>query len=90
MAYARLGRGPEFAQAHNALLLGRRDLYWQTVNYQLRHPDAPGLFAYREGGDGVGTENAIHGVSILSMLRGCHKYNSIMPHGWSQAELWLL
>ena len=60
------------------------------VDYRLRHQDLPGLYGWREGGDGVGTENAVHGVTLIPMLRGCQKFDSSTPHGWSQAELWLL
>jgi len=80
----------EFAQAHNALLFGERERAWQVVEYRLRHQDLPGLYGWREGGDGVGTENALHGVTLIDQLRGCQRVDSITPHGWSQAELWLL
>ncbi len=80
----------EFAQAHNALLLGQRKRAWQVLDYRLAHQDVPGLYGFREGRDGVGTENAVHGVSLISQLRGCQKFDNITPHGWSQAELWLL
>ena len=80
----------EESQAHNALLLGSRERAWQAVDYRLRHQDLPGLYGWREGGDGVGTENATRGVTLIPFLRGCHKYESITPHGWSQAEMWLL
>lgn len=80
----------ELAQAHNALLMGKRDLAWRSLDYRLRHQDLPGLYGYREGGDGIGTENAIHGVTLINQLRGCQKFESITPHGWSQSELWLL
>ncbi len=80
----------EFAQAHNALLFGERERAWQVVEYRLRHQDLPGLYGWREGGDGVGTENVIHGVTLIDQLRGCQRVDSITPHGWSQAELWLL
>lgn len=80
----------ELAQAHNALLLGQPEKAWQVLQYRLSNQDVPGLFGWREGRDGVGTENAIHGVTLINQLRGCHKLDSITPHGWSQAELWLL
>ena len=80
----------ESSQAHNALLFGQRQRAWQVVDYRLRHQDLPGLYGWREGGEGVGTENAVHGVTLIPMLRGCQKFDSITPHGWSQAELWLL
>jgi len=80
----------EFAQAHNALLLGQRERAWRVIQYRLQHQDLPGLYGWREGGDGVGTENAVHGVTLINQLRGCHKFESITPHGWSQAEMWLL
>jgi hypothetical protein len=80
----------EMAQAHNALLIGELDPVWQVLNYRLAHQDLPGLFGWREGGQGVGTENAVHGVTLIPMLRGCHRFESITPHGWSQAEMWLL
>lgn len=80
----------ESAQAHNALLLGNRERAWTTVDYRLRHQDLPGLYGWREGGDGVGTENATQGVTLIPLLRGCHKFSCITPHGWSQAEMWLL
>jgi hypothetical protein len=80
----------ELAQAHNALLFGQRERVWQVLDYRFAHQDLPGLYGYREGGEGVGTENAVHGVTLLNQLRGCHKFESITPHGWSQAELWLL
>ncbi len=80
----------EFAQAHNALLFGERDWAWRTVQFRLAHQDLPGLYGWREGADGVGTDNAIYGVTLINQLRGCHRFDSITPHGWSQAELWLL
>lgn len=80
----------EFAQAHNALLLGEREWAWRTVDHRLTHQDLPGLYGWREGGDGVGTDNAVYGVTLLNQVRGCQRFDSITPHGWSQAELWLL
>lgn len=80
----------EFAQAHNALLLGQRERAWQVLQHRLRHQDLPGLYGWREGGQGVGTDNATRGVTLIPQLRGCHKFESITPHGWSQAEMWLL
>jgi hypothetical protein len=80
----------EMAQAHNALLLGELDPVWQVLDYRLTHQDLPGLFGWREGGQGVGTENAVHGVTLIPLLRGCQRFDSITPHGWSQAEMWLL
>ena len=50
----------------------------------------PGLYGWREGKDGVGTENAVQGATLIPLMRGCQKMDSITPHGWSQAELWLL
>jgi hypothetical protein len=58
--------------------------------YRLQHQDLPGLYGWREGGHGVGTENAVQGVTLINQLRGCQRLDSITPHGWSQAELWLL
>ncbi len=80
----------ESAQAHNALLFGERERAWQVVEHRLRHQDLPGLYGWREGGDGVGTENATQGVTLIDQLRGCQRVDSITPHGWSQAEFWLL
>lgn len=80
----------ESAQAHNALLLGQRERAWQVIRHRLQHQDAPGLYGWREGGEGVGTKNAVLGGTLLDQVRGCHVFDSIMPHGWSQAELWLL
>jgi len=39
---------------------------------------------------GLGTKNAIHGVTLIHQLRGCQRFDSITPHGWAQAGLWLL
>lgn len=80
----------EAAQAHNALLFERRDILWQVLDYRLNHQDVPGLYGWREGGDTVGTENAVFGVTLINQLRGCQIFDNITPHGWSQAELWLL
>ncbi len=80
----------EAAQAHNALLLGDPTPAWDVLRYRLVNQDLPGLYGWREGGQGVGTENAIFGVTLINQLRGCHKFESITPHGWSQAELFLL
>jgi hypothetical protein len=80
----------ELAQAHNALLFGWRERAWQVIQYRLAHQDLPGLYGWREGGAGVGTENAVHGVTLVNQLRGCQRFESITPHGWSQAEMWLL
>lgn len=80
----------ESAQAHNALLFGRRDIVWQVLDYRLSHQDVPGLYGWREGGDTIGTDNAIYGVTLINLLRGCQIFASITPHGWSQSELWLL
>jgi hypothetical protein len=80
----------EFAQAHNALLFGERERAWQAIAYRLRHQDVPGLYGWREGQDGVGTANAVYGVTLIPQLRGCHRVDNITPHGWSAAEMWLL
>ena len=80
----------EFAQAHNALLLGQRERAWDVIGYRMRHQDVPGLYGWREGGAGVGTRNATQGVTLFNQLRGCHRFDDITPHGWSQAEMWLL
>jgi hypothetical protein len=80
----------ELAQAHNALLLGRQDRAWQVVEYRLRHQDLPGLYGWREGGDSVGMENVTGGVTLIHQLRGCQQIDRVTPHGWSQAEMWLL
>ena len=80
----------EAAQAHNALLFGERERAWRVMDYRLRHQDLPGLYGWREGGDGIGAENAIQGTTLIPLLRGCQKIDCITPHGWSQAELWLL
>jgi hypothetical protein len=80
----------EFAQAHNALLMGDPEPAWQVLDYRLKHQDLPGLYGWREGGNGIGTENAVNGVTLIRQIRGCQKFDSITPHGWSQAELWLL
>jgi len=80
----------EFAQAHNALLLGQRERAWRVIEYRLRHQDVPGLYGWREGGHGVGTRNATRGVTLVPFLRGCQRFDSITPHGWSQSEMWLL
>lgn len=80
----------EFAQAHQALLLGQRDRAWRILEYRLTHPDLPGLYGWREGGDGVGTKNAVCGGTLIPLLRGCQRFESVTPHGWSQAEMWLL
>ncbi len=80
----------ESAQAHNALLFGSRDIPWQVIDYRLSHQDVPGLYGLREGGDGVGTDNAVLGVTLINQLRGCQIYDDITPHGWSQSEFWLL
>jgi hypothetical protein len=80
----------EESQAHNALLMGQRERAWQALDHRLRHQDLPGLYGWREGGNGVGTDNATRGVTLIPFLRGCQKYDSITPHGWSQAEMWLL
>jgi hypothetical protein len=80
----------EFAQGHNALLLGQRDRAWQVMRYRLAHQDLPGLYGWREGGNGVGTRNAVYGATIINQLRGAHRFDHIHPHGWSQSEMWLL
>lgn len=80
----------EFAQAHNALLLGQRERAWRVIQYRLQHQDLPGLYGWREGKDGVGMENAINGVTLIRQLRGCQIFDCITPHGWSGAEMWLL
>jgi hypothetical protein len=80
----------EAAEAHNALLFGERERAWQVLDYRLRHQDLPGLYGWREGKDGAGTENAVQGATLIPLARGCQRMDSITPHGWSQAELWLL
>jgi hypothetical protein len=80
----------EAGQAHNALRLGERERAWQVIEYRLAHQDLPGLYGWREGGNGVGMENALQGASLIRDLRGCQQFDSITPHGWSQAEIWLL
>ena len=80
----------EFAQAHNALLLGQRERAWRVIQYRLQHQDLPGLYGWREGKDGVGMENAVNGVTLIRQLRGCQIFDSVTPHGWSGSEMWLL
>lgn len=80
----------EFAQAHNALFFGQRERVWQVIQYRLSNQDTPGLYGWREGGDGIGTRNAVFGATIINQLRGCQRFDSIHPHGWSQSEMWLL
>jgi hypothetical protein len=80
----------ELAQAHNALLLGELEPVWQVLDYRLANQDVPGLFGWREGGEGIGTNNATEGVTLIPLLRGCHRFDNITPHGWSHAEMWLL
>ena len=80
----------ELAQAHNALLFGEPERAWQVLEYRLQCQDLPGLYGWREGGQGVGTENAVLGATLIGQIRGCQRFDSIMPHGWAQAEMWLL
>lgn len=80
----------ESAQAHNALLLGQRERAWQAMHYRLLNQDVPGLYGWREGGGGYGVRNATHGISLIPHMRGCQKFLSITPHGWTQSEMWLL
>lgn len=80
----------EFAQAHQALILGQRERAWRIIEHRLAYPDLPGLYGWREGGEGVGTRNAVCGGTLLPLLRGCQRFESVTPHGWAQAEMWLL
>lgn len=80
----------EFAQAHNALLLGAWQRVWDVLSFRFQHQDVPGLYGWREGGNGIGTRNASQGVTLFHQLRGCQRFDSITPHGWSNAEMWLL
>ncbi len=80
----------EFAQAHNALLLGQRERAWRSLDYRLHHQDVPGLYGWREGGPGAEQNTVRMGGMLLEHLRGCHKIDGVVPHGWSQSEMWLL
>ena len=81
----------EFAQAHNALLFGERDRAWQTISYWLRQQDVPGLYGWREGRDGVGTQNAVYAGRRWSRSFEAAIAWTASRHtaGWPP-EMWLL
>jgi len=81
----------ELGQIHNALMLGLREQAWQGLKYRLENQDVPGLYGWREYGGGFKEAgNAVNGVSLIKLLRGCKKYDKITPHGWCSSEMWLL
>lgn len=74
----------EAGQAHNYLLMGRRDRAWVLIEMFLSHHIAPGLYTYSEGHE---DENS---CLQWQRTRGWDKIRFVTPHGWTAAELFLL
>ncbi|WP_308638275.1 glucosidase family protein [Paenibacillus silvisoli] len=74
----------EAGQAHNYLLMGRRDRAWVSIEHFLTKHTAPGLYTYHEGCD---DENS---SLQWQRSRGWDEIRYITPHGWTAAELFLL
>jgi hypothetical protein len=74
----------EAGQAHNYLLMGRRDRAWISIEMFLSLHTAPGLYTYSEGHE---DENS---CLQWQRTRGWDKIRFVTPHGWTAAELFLL
>lgn len=74
----------EGGQAHNYLLMGRRDRAWVSIEMFLSQHIAPGLYTYSEGHE---DENS---CLQWQRTRGWDKIRFVTPHGWTAAELFLL
>lgn len=74
----------EGGQAHNYLLMGRRDRAWVSIEMFLSQHIAPGLYTYSEGHE---DENS---CLQWQRTRGWDRIRFVTPHGWTAAELFLL
>lgn len=74
----------EAGQAHNYLLMGRRDRAWLSIEYFLTQQIAPGLYTYSEGHE---DENS---CLQWQRCRGWDHIAFVTPHGWTAAEFFLL
>ncbi|HEU5077640.1 MAG TPA: hypothetical protein VFT72_00410 [Opitutaceae bacterium] len=74
----------EAGQAHNFLLMGRRDRAWVSIEMFLTQHIAKGLYTYSEGHE---DENS---CLQWQRARGWDKIRFVTPHGWTAAELFLL
>ena len=74
----------EAGQAHNYLLMGRRDRAWLSIEHFLTHQVAPGLYTYSEGHE---DENS---CLQWQRCRGWDCISFVTPHGWTAAEFFLL
>jgi hypothetical protein len=73
----------EAGQAHNFLLLGKRENAWVSIEWFLSNQTAPGLYTYPEGID----DNT---DLLWPRLRGWEDVNYVTPHGWTAAEVFHL
>jgi hypothetical protein len=75
----------EAGEAHNWMLLGRRDRAWAAIEHFLSVHSAPGLYCYPEG---ARDENS---ASLLwERTRGWDRMRFVTPNLWTSAELFLL
>ncbi len=75
----------EAGEAHNWMLLGRRDRAWAAIDHFLTVHSAPGLYCYPEG------ERDENSASLLwERTRGWDVMRFVTPNVWTSAELFLL
>jgi len=70
------------AKAHQGLLAGNRQAGYKTIANHLEHPQMQGWYAFDEGGKS--------GSGGWRFARTTWNPNIAMPHGWANAEMWLL
>jgi len=70
------------AKAHQGLLAGNREAGYKTIANHLEHPQMQGWYAFDEGGKS--------GSGGWRFARTTWHANVAMPHGWANAEMWLL
>lgn len=73
----------EAGQAHNFVLLGKRENAWVSIEWFLSNHTAPGLYTYQEGLDG-------NTALLWPRTRGWDDVNYVTPHGWTAAEVFHL
>ena len=75
----------EVGEAHNQLLLGRRDRLWVSLDHFLSHHSAPGLYTWHESDKDENTAQL-----LWEKTRGWDSQRWVTPHGWTAAEMILL
>ncbi len=70
------------AKAHQGLLAGNREAGYKTIANHLEHEQMQGWYAFDEGGKS--------GPGGWRFARTTWNPSVAMPHGWANAEMWLL